>query len=108
MLAREQRTRRRAGEAGALRDQRGEERGAVLRPDDAVDRWHAVLGHEPARVERVVVLVEIGPARQDLELGGEPGGVDLTEVPLLRADEENLPQRVESYGLGAGPRRLAT
>src|SRR5207244_11572546 len=89
----------------------------VLRAAEAAARARAVLAHEALRVERVVPRVEVGAGRRDAEFLGEPGNVDLTEVPLLRADDEDLPHppeilraqpvvpRVRDQADGGGTRR---
>ena len=88
-LARGHRARARAGQAAPLGDQRGDEGRAVLRPDDAVGRNRVALLDERLRVE-IVDRVEIGAGTVDAIALREPRRPDGSQVPLLRAHEENV------------------
>ena len=89
MLAGDERRRARPRQAPTLGEERREQRGLIFRPDDAVGGKALDVLEEAFRVE-AVELVEIGAGVVHPVPLLETGGGDRLQVPLLRAENEDV------------------
>jgi 5-methyltetrahydropteroyltriglutamate--homocysteine methyltransferase len=107
VLTRQERLRRRPREAATLGEDGREERGLVLRSDDAVRRDRLAFREEARRIE-VVELVQVRPDVANAVAPRHVCGVDANEVPRLRAENEEVSHRLVSAPPGHLCREIVT